>query len=69
MQLQVLKMSRTPLKFEENVKKRVFFDDFQRPRVFGLVTSRITKFFKYFYLVELTMPQGFQKCITSWGYD
>ena len=40
MQLQVLKVRRTPQKFEENVKKRVFFDDFQRPRVFGRHTLR-----------------------------
>ena len=69
MQLQVDIYRQACIIIHEIVKKRVFFNDSQRPRVFGLVTSQIMKIFKYFCLVELTMPQGFQKCITLWGYD
>ena len=48
-------MSRTPWR---KCKKQVSFDDFQRPWAFGLMTSRITKCFKYFCSVELTNKQN-----------
>ena len=72
MQLQVDMSRQIRLIIQKSVKKVVFFlffDGFQRPRSISPMTSRITKKIYIFYLVELKIDQGFQKCITSWVFD